>query len=36
MNAAAFAQEVIVIKVPEGQTVNRGSIWDGTTFTSPE
>jgi len=36
MNAAAFAQEVIIIKVPEGQTAVRGSIWDGATFTDPE
>jgi hypothetical protein len=36
MNAAAFAQEVIIIKVPEGQTAVRGSIWDGTAFTDPE
>jgi hypothetical protein len=36
MNAAAFDEEVIILRVPEGQTVNRGSIWDGTTFTSPE
>jgi hypothetical protein len=35
MNAAAFAQGVIIIKVPEGQTAVRGSIWDGTTFTDP-
>jgi hypothetical protein len=36
MNAAAFDQEVIIIKIPEGQTAVRGSIWDGTTFTDPE
>lgn len=36
MNAAAFDQEVIIIKVQEGQTAVRGSIWDGTTFTNPE
>jgi hypothetical protein len=36
MHAAAFEQEVIIIKVPEGQTAVRGSIWDGTTFTDPE
>jgi hypothetical protein len=36
MSAAAFDQEVIIIKVSEGQTVGPGSIWDGTTFTNPE
>jgi hypothetical protein len=36
MNAAAFTQEVIIIKVLEGQTAVRGSIWDGTSFTNPE
>jgi hypothetical protein len=36
MTAAAFTQEVTIIKVPEGQQAARGSIWDGTTFTNPE
>jgi hypothetical protein len=36
MTEAAFDQEVIIIKIPEGQTVVRGSVWDGTSFTDPE
>jgi len=35
MTAAAFDQEVIIIKALEGQVIVRGAIWDGTTFTDP-